>query len=121
MATKTVNISSSLSEAIRDRKLVVLAGAGVSSASPTNLPGWFKINQMIVEALCIRIESYLGRKNYLYQIRASIDQRRNNNNFPPDYQAQLLEEYAGSDYFRALQSLDVNVRNAGHNTLAQLV
>ncbi len=109
MTTKTVDISSSFSEAIRDRKLVVLAGAGVSSASPTNLPGWFKINQMIVEALCLRIESYLGRKGYLDQIRVSIDQRRDNRKFPPDYQAQLLEEYAGPDYFRALQSLDVNV------------
>lgn len=117
---KTVDISSRFLETIRNRKLVVLAGAGVSSASPTNLPGWIKINQMIVEALCMRIESYLDRKGYLDQIKESIDQRRANYLFPPDYQAQLLEEFAGPDYFRALQSLDVNVRNAGHDSLAYL-
>lgn len=120
MATETVEISERLRSLICKQKLVVFAGAGISSGPPTRLPGWFKINRMIVEALCVRVEFYLGRSEYLDQIRAAINERREIGRFPPDYQAQILEEYAGQDYFRALQSLDVNVRNAGHDALAHL-
>lgn len=120
MATPTIEISERLRNLICKQKLVVFAGAGVSSGPPTRLPGWFRINQMIFEVLCTRVESYLGRPEYLDQVRAKINERRKIGHFPPDYQAQILEEYAGPDYFRALQSLDVNVRNAGHDALAHL-
>lgn len=120
MATATVEISERLRSLICKQKLVVFAGAGISSESPTRLPGWFKINRMIFEALCIQVESYFGRSGYLDQIRTAINERREIGRFPPDYQAQILEEYAGLDYFHALQALDVNVRNAGHDTLAHL-
>lgn len=120
MATNTVHISDNFSKAIQNKKLVIFAGAGLSAAPPTKLPGWYKINRQIVEALCNRIESYCNRKDYLQQVQSAIDDRRNNNGFPPDYQAQIIEEYAGPDYFKALQSLDVNSRNAGHDAIAFL-
>jgi hypothetical protein len=53
-------------------------------------------------------------------LMAVIDAMRTAGRVPPDYQAQLIEEMCGDRYFRALQSLDVDTINAGHDGIAAL-
>ena len=85
---------------IRKQQLVIMAGAGVSAGTPSKLPNWFQLNQMIVSALGERVDSYVRRPGYSAEVRASIDSRRDAETFPPDYQAQILEENCGVDYWR---------------------
>jgi len=115
-----LQIPAALIAAARARKLVGLAGAGVSAAKPSLLPGWYQLNERIVAALCRRIEDYRGREDYLRPLRETLSARRTADRFPPDYQAQILEERCGEHYFRALQCLDVSTGNDAHRGLAWL-
>jgi hypothetical protein len=107
-------------ERAKAQRAVVMAGAGVSAAPPSSLPGWYEINRMIVAALGQAIDGYLRKPGYTAEVCAAIDSRRKADGFPPDYQAQILEENAGADYFRALLSLDVDACNAAHLGIARL-
>jgi len=100
--------------------IVILAGAGVSAGWPSAVPAWKALNRLIVHALCDRLESGLQRPDWLSQIRVLIDQQRAADRFPPEYQAQLIEEMCGERYFRALQALDVDVINSAHDAIAAL-
>ena len=104
----------------KNHKIVIMVGAGVSSIPPSSLPNWNELNSMITSALCQRIETYLDRPGYTEDIRKGIDIKRSENLFPPDYQAQIVEELCGDNYFKALQSLDVNTRNSVHDDIAWL-
>jgi hypothetical protein len=104
----------------RSNGIVVMAGAGVSAAPPSSLPDWFEINRLVLAALCERLETYLERPRYTDDTRNAIDARRTADRFPPDYQAQILEEACGEHYFRALQSLDVDATNEAHRAIAWL-
>jgi SIR2-like domain len=109
-----------LDDFARQGEVVVLAGAGVSAGKPTSLPGWKPLNAAIVEALRHRLESALERPDWLAQVGALVDAERGADRFPPEYQAQLIEEMCGERYFRALQALDIDVVNAGHDGIAAL-
>jgi len=100
--------------------IVILAGAGVSAGWPSAVPAWKALNRLIVHALCDRLESGLRRPDWLSQIRALIDQQRDADRFPPEYQAQLIEEMCGERYFRALQALDIDLVNSAHDAIAAL-
>jgi len=104
----------------KTQRAVIMAGAGVSVAPPSSVPGWYALNRMIVAALGHRVDGYLGKADYTSDIRAAIDARRSARAFPPDYQAQIIEEDSGEVYFEALQSLDVTTRNASHEGIAWL-
>jgi len=118
------NIAKHLLEPIieygKKKRVVLFAGAGVSSSPPSKLPGWYAINEKITWALCKRIDDYLGREGYTKELREIIDSRRKSNRFPPDYQAQILEEVSGDLYFKALQSLDIEQFNNSHLSIAWL-
>jgi len=120
MGDNNVEIPESLLDHAKGHGIVVMSGAGVSAGPPSSLPGWYELNRMIVSALCERIDSYLGKAEYTSAVREAIDTRRSANFFPPDYQAQILEETCGENYFRALQSLDVDVTNSAHEGIAWL-
>jgi SIR2-like domain len=109
-----------LEEAARRGALVIFAGAGVSAGAPTSLPGWKPLNAAIFRALRTRLERDLDTENWLAQPESFLESARNADRFPPDYQAQVIEEMCGERYFRALQALDVDVTNAGHEGIAAL-
>src|SRR4051794_14203110 len=92
-------------------QLVVMAGAGVSMVAPSSLPGWNEVAESVLDCLVNRLESFLNRPSWLTQVISAAKVRRETNKFPPDYQAQILEEMAGLRYFEALQALDVDVVN----------
>lgn len=112
-----------LLEAARAGALVVFAGAGVSAGEPSSLPSWYALNEMIAKALLARSEdAFAGylRADAVNQAFASIGAARQEQRFPPEYQAQLVEEMAGPQYFDALTSLDVDTINAAHRGIAAL-
>lgn len=113
-------MGSRLEHFARQGDVIVMAGAGVSAGKPSALPGWKAANAAIVQVLCRRLESGLNRPGWLSQLVSVIDAERSTDRFPPDYQAQLIEEMCGDRYFRALQALDVDVINAGHDGIAAL-
>jgi SIR2-like protein len=105
---------------VREHGLVVFAGAGVSSGPPSSLPAWNPLNAAIVQALSKRVETFRGRPDWLAPVVASVERYRQHDRFPPEYQAQLVEEMCGDRYFRALQALDVDAINGGHYVIAAL-
>ena len=111
----------SASSAARNCGLVVLAGAGVSMAPPSSLPSWSELNRMVLDALMRRLGDYTERREELEELFALLIERRDRQSiFPPEYQAQVMEEQVGATYFRSLQAVDVPQRNAAHETLAVL-
>ena len=109
-----------LVEFARRGELIVMAGAGVSAGRPSALPGWKPLNAAISHALCHRLESSLDRPGWLADIAPLVDAERDADRFPPEYQAQLIEEMCGERYFRALQALDIDVMNPSHDGIAAL-
>jgi len=110
-----------LEDCARKGEVVVLAGAGLSAAHPSALPGWKPLNAAILRALCSRLEAALQwPSTRLTQWVSLIDAERGADRFPPDYQAQVIEEMCGERYFHALQALDVDVPNQGHEGISAL-
>jgi hypothetical protein len=101
--------------------LVVFAGAGVSADDPSNVPGWYSLNSMIIEALKQRVTSYLGRDPiWLDQVIHGVIDRRDKKRFPPEYQAQIMEEQCGESYFNGLTAVDILQHNQSHMAIAEL-
>jgi hypothetical protein len=57
------------------------------------------MNAAMVQALCSRIKSALNMPGWVSQLIPVIDAERETKRFPPDYQAQLIEEMSGDRYF----------------------
>lgn len=100
--------------------LVVFAGAGVSAAPPTSLPGWDRLNRAFVTALGTSLEASIERPGWLAQSLQGLVEQRTGRRFVPEYQAQLLEEMCGERYFQGLQALDVDSPNDAHRGIAAL-
>lgn len=92
-------------------KIVIFAGAGCSMAPPSSLPGWNDLNDAILESLWDRLEDHGITKRFREDILKSIKEKRSENKFPPDYQAQLMEEQVGLSYFNLLSAVDSNSFN----------
>src|SRR5690242_11445675 len=97
------------------RPFVLFAGAGVSLAPPTCLPNWWSLNDAILQALFDRVAGVEAlttqqRADVLAKLRELREEKR----YPPDYQADFLEEEAGLDYFRGLQVVDGREPNSFH-------
>jgi len=99
----------------------ILAGAGLSAAAPTCLPGWWALNDAVLQALGDALERVTRRSGFSEGFRSAITQRRDGTPFlKPDLQAQLIEDEIGEAYFRALAHVDSTVVNPAHELLAEL-
>jgi SIR2-like domain len=108
---------------IKKRKLVIFAGAGVSMGGPANLPSWYALNDMLIDVLWDRVQSHFDisgatRAMFISRFREMRDAQTSR--FPPDYQAQIMEEQAGADYFKSLASVDSTIYNETHHHIARL-
>jgi hypothetical protein len=92
--------------------VVIFAGAGCSMAPPSSLPGWNQLNDAILETLWDRMEQFGIRTRFREQLLTAIRQKRAENTFPPDYQAQRMVERAGIRYFELLSAVDTDTYNA---------
>jgi SIR2-like protein len=104
----------------RDAGLVVLVGAGISIPPPTSLPSWNAFNTIVLEELGKRVGEYTSLQHVTRGIESLIARRDGSTCFAPDFQAQIMEEECGADYFRVLTALDSDRRNACHACLAEL-
>lgn len=80
----------------------------------------YQVGAAIIKALRQRLESALNRRIWLEQPESLLDAARGADRVPPEYQAQLIEEMCGENYFRGLQSLDVEAYNSAHECIAAL-
>ncbi len=97
------------------RKRIVIAGAGISAASPSNLPGWWDYNIILVNQIKRKVlEKYPEASAILECIDVS-------KKLPVQCISEVIvEQGAGESYFPLLQLLDGNRPNANHFALADL-
>src|SRR5262245_14746857 len=110
----------SVATAARERGLVILAGAGISMAPPSSLPGWWDFNEAVLRALADRLVRYTSKLWTGQRLTSLLERRRALRAFTPDFMAQVMEEEVSADYFRVLQALDADQWNAGHAAVAAL-
>lgn len=109
-----------LIDALRDRGIVVLCGAGISMAPPSSLPSWWDFNRDVLRGLADRLASETSTKWVEGRFDALIERRETLRAFTPDFMAQLMAEEVGLDYFRCLEALDADAWNTNHAVLAAL-
>jgi SIR2-like domain len=107
-------------EFARRGDVVVMAGAGVSAGWPSAVPSWYPLNAAIFGALRERLEAGIDRPGWLEQVESDVVGARAAGRFPPDYQAQVIEDMCGLRYFQGLQALDIDVGNSAHEAIAAL-
>ncbi len=106
-------------DVIRKTPFVAFVGAGASAVAPAQLPGWTQFNDLLLECLCDRLAEYSRARQPTAQMLAAFRARRDGF-FAPDFQAQLIEEEIGADYFRVWQSIDSDLYGPVHAALAEL-
>ena len=88
---------------------------------PSRLPTWKGFNNLLLESLCERLNEYSSNRQPTAQMLAVFRARRDQTRFlAPDFQAQLMEEEVGADYFSVWQSLETRVFGPVHAGLADL-
>jgi SIR2-like protein len=106
---------------LKAKQVVVFAGAGISMGAPANLPSWFELTNLLMQLLWDRLQQVYPIRNVIRDdFMDRFKARRNANQFPPDYQAQIMEDQVGMDYFRSLSSIDTTTYNPTHHTIARL-
>ncbi|MFN7980290.1 MAG: SIR2 family protein [Vicinamibacterales bacterium] len=101
--------------------LVAFVGAGASAIPPSSLPGWLEFNQVLLECLCERIDDYSRHRQPTAKMLAAFKALRDDRQLlTPDFQAQLMEEEIGADYFGVWQSIDTDQTGPVHTALAEL-
>jgi len=68
----TIDISEQLLLEISQKGIVVMAGAGVSAAAPSLLPGWYPLNHAIFSAICDRVDNFMEIPDYTADIRTKL-------------------------------------------------
>ena len=104
-----------------DLPTTILAGAGVSAVAPTCLPGWWALNDAVLQALGDAVDRVTGRSGLSNDFRNVVAERRDSTPFlKPDLQAQLIEDEIGDAYFSALAYVDSAFVNSIHELIAEL-
>lgn len=100
---------------------VAFVGAGASGIPPSRLPGWIEFNQLLLETLCVKLDDYSSRRQPTARMLEVFGSLRDDARLlAPDFQAQLIEEEVGADYFAVWQSLETWVYGPVHAALAEL-
>ncbi|MGY6217590.1 SIR2 family protein [Methylolobus aquaticus] len=90
-------------------------------APPSNLPSWTGFNTLVLEGLCERLAEFSRGRQPTADILRTLHARRDATRFlSPDFQAQLMEEEVGRDYFRVWQSLQAAPPGPVHEAVAEL-
>lgn len=102
-------------------QFVAFVGAGASAIPPSQLPTWRGFNQLLLECLCERLDDYSRKRQPTARMLEAFKSRRDDTKLlAPDFQAQLMEEEVGGDYFAVWQSIDTDVYGPVHAGLAEL-
>lgn len=97
------------------KKYVIIAGAGISVAPPSNLPSWWEYNKKLIAQIK---KGALELCPEVADILDSIDVEKK---LPVQCISQLVESHgAGRSYFPLLELLNGTCPNANHYALAEL-
>jgi tetratricopeptide (TPR) repeat protein len=110
-------VPESLLRAVQERRLVVLAGSGISVLAPSYLPDWRGFNEALLHGVKDLALTLPGlNKDAESAIRSlSLDR------FPVEaFSDAVVDAYAGEEYFPVLMILDSRQPNANHHALAEL-
>jgi hypothetical protein len=104
-----------LTAALRGKNLLIVCGAGVSVAPPSNLPSWWDFNTALFETL--RGEAAKALPDVADTLMASSLEGR----MPVTAFSELVvSTFAGDGYFSLLTTLDSAMPNANHFAMAAL-
>ena len=102
-------------EAVKKKKIVVVAGAGISKDSPANLPSWWDYNMILLE--CI---GKMGA-NTISEADNLLNADKIKEKIPITSISEFfVDRIAGKSYFPLLSMLDGSHPNIHHFMLAQL-
>lgn len=103
-----------LDKAIQNKRLLVVAGAGISVLAPSNVPSWWGFNEALLAAI-----KGLAR-GFVPGVADAID-RLSLESLPVQAFSDLVvRSFAGDSYFPLLQALESRKTNANHRALAEL-
>ncbi len=103
-----------LQRGLNERRLVIVAGAGVSIAPPSNLPSWWGFNVTLLEAIKKQAT------NFLPQAEEVIHQLNLDRIPIQAFSDLIVDGFAGDSYFPLLRVLESDRTNANHLALAEL-
>jgi SIR2-like domain len=108
-----------LAAAAKAKKLTVFVGAGMSTVSPTNAPGWFELRDLILEEMA----RFLINDMFSYQdvVRSLLDDLRAST-IRPEIILEAIDRFGGmSSVIDFARPLNDGIPNPAHYALASLV
>ena len=104
-----------LQNAVEKKSLVVVAGAGISVAAPSNLPSWWEFNKLLIDGIKSKTIELLPDAASLVQ-PIEIGER-----LPVESISDFfVRSIAGDSYFPLLTLLNAAKPNINHKILAEL-
>ena len=104
---------------LTDRRLTILAGAGISVLPPSCLPSWWQLNHAVLDAM-----AEVARAEVLPladEIVAAVKEKQDAGRMPAEYTSEVIVDALADDYFDVLRCLEGNQCNRVHHVLAALV
>ena len=111
-------IPETLAEAVREKRLVVFCGAGLSAGAPSYLPNWRSLNEFVLDEAR---SASLRRLLRLSAPTVAAVEALSLTELPvASFSDQLVLLVSGSTWFEILGVLDAEVTNPSHRALAAL-
>jgi hypothetical protein len=107
-----------LLEDLRQRRLTLFAGAGISVLPPSSLPSWWQVNEAIVDALAGEAAAAMPSTALLVE---RVKRCEAEGKLPPEFAAEVVFDTFGDDYFEVLRCLEGARPNRVHRWFAALV
>lgn len=114
----SVPIPCALADAVRDKRLLIFAGAGVSTLPPSSLPDWTQFNEVLLEEIKAVA---LGGGAIPPDVAGSISRLRLEDVGITTFSEAIVKILTSEGYFPVLRALDSSQTNAHHRAVADLV
>src|SRR3954454_14641470 len=100
-----------------NRRLGILAGAGISAPPPSDLPSWGGFNLAVLDGVRRQVT---GSFELDPELRPAVDAIQLESIGVELFSQVVYSAFAGSSWFDLVQHLDGNVPNQCHDALAEL-
>lgn len=103
--------------ALLERRVTILAGAGVSVLPPSCLPTWWALNHAVLDALSAQAQKITEEADAVIQ---EVKRRQDAGKLPPEFTSEVIAGSMAHEYFEVLRCLEGQRCNAVHRWLAAL-
>lgn len=110
-------VPKSLLRAVQQRRLLVLAGSGISVLAPSYLPEWRGFNQALLDGVKDLALTFPGLSE---EAESAIRGLTLDRLAVEAFSDAVVDAYAGEEYFPVLKILDSTEPNSNHRALAEL-